>query len=457
MKSLLSACTRVCFALFVGLLCAPQPAAAADAACATGQVLTDGLCYTPCRSGYTATVTMCVPGCPAGFRDDGLYCAKPAAYGRGAGYPWKFGDKAGSLDGARARCVKANPQGCEKSGAIIYPLCRSGFHNVGSNICSPSCPSGYTDIGVSCQKKTYDRGAGVIPPSVGGTCNVAYTAKFADGTPRRYDQMTWFTQHNAFANSDDGWDYAMSTFNIEKQLKGGVRALMLDAHDYDGKVMLCHDKCTGTVGGNYALPRKTLGDALKVVKSFLDKNTDQIVTVILESNIGDAKRIKAEIDTAGLSANVYDPKDDQDWKFADKGWPTIDWMVQKNRRFVMLSSKSSDEDSQVGAVYEWSYARQNTYDLGLLGTDLACKNGDDNNPINGEQMFVMNHFHELANLVAAAQDNRKDAIVDRFKNKCLSIVKRPPVFLAVNYYHHQYCGAADAVNELNKLWESYKK
>lgn len=28
--------------------------------------------------------------CPSGFRDDGLYCAKPSAYGRGAGYVlWK--------------------------------------------------------------------------------------------------------------------------------------------------------------------------------------------------------------------------------------------------------------------------------------------------------------------------------------------------------------------------------
>lgn len=31
---------------------------------------------------------VCVQDCPSGFRDDGLYCAKPAAYGRGGGYPW---------------------------------------------------------------------------------------------------------------------------------------------------------------------------------------------------------------------------------------------------------------------------------------------------------------------------------------------------------------------------------
>lgn len=131
--------------------------------CLDGKVNEAGLCYTPCRAGYKGVATMCVPSCPSGYTDTGLHCAKPAAYGRGAGFPWKFGDKAFSLDGARARCFAANPQGCEQSGAIWYPKCRSGFKPIGSNICTPECPSGMTDIGVSCQKATYDRGVGTIP------------------------------------------------------------------------------------------------------------------------------------------------------------------------------------------------------------------------------------------------------------------------------------------------------
>ena len=34
---------------------------------------------------------------PQIFRNDGTYCGKPKAYDRGAGCPWKWGDKALSL------------------------------------------------------------------------------------------------------------------------------------------------------------------------------------------------------------------------------------------------------------------------------------------------------------------------------------------------------------------------
>jgi len=118
------------------------------------------LCYPKCKEGYKGVGPVCWQSCAAGFRDDGAHCAKPEPYGRGAGYPWKAGDKPFSLDDARKRCNKDHPQGCEKHGAIIYPKCREGFHATGCCVCSPNCPQGQTDIGVSCAKKSYGRGAG---------------------------------------------------------------------------------------------------------------------------------------------------------------------------------------------------------------------------------------------------------------------------------------------------------
>jgi hypothetical protein len=116
---------------------------------------------------------MCVPDCPSGFRDDGLYCAKGAPYGRGAGYPWKFGDALND-SGMISRCEAANGAGnCEKNGLIFYPRCRSGYVAIGSNICTPQCPPGMVDIGVSCQKITYDRGVGRVPSCAAGLKNEA--------------------------------------------------------------------------------------------------------------------------------------------------------------------------------------------------------------------------------------------------------------------------------------------
>jgi hypothetical protein len=115
--------------------------------CRWDLIRSGAICYRPCKSGYKMVAGVCwQSSCPEGYRDDGAYCAKPAAYGRGAGYALWDEDK----------CEDRNEAtGCEKWGAMWYPKCKEGFHNVGANICSPDCPDGMTDIGVSCQKKTY--------------------------------------------------------------------------------------------------------------------------------------------------------------------------------------------------------------------------------------------------------------------------------------------------------------
>lgn len=141
---------------------------------------------------------------PKGFRDDGLYCAKPAAYGRGAGYPLWQKDKCNREHQDVGGCEKVTKstflvffsflsplhasafallfyafnsvsslhcqiyadlpvkiQMCPQNGALYYPKCKQNFHNVGCCICSPDCPSGWTDIGVSCKKpESYGRGTG---------------------------------------------------------------------------------------------------------------------------------------------------------------------------------------------------------------------------------------------------------------------------------------------------------
>jgi hypothetical protein len=121
------------------------------------------LCYPQCDDGYES-VGCCIcrqKGCPPEFKDDGVAtCIKPAPYGRGVGYPWRFDDGLNDK-GMYRRCEAANGAGnCEKSGLIVYPKCRSGFHAVGCCICTPDCPNGMDDIGISCGKRSYGRGVG---------------------------------------------------------------------------------------------------------------------------------------------------------------------------------------------------------------------------------------------------------------------------------------------------------
>ena len=110
-------------------------------ACPSDKEKDGALCYPKCRDGYYGVGPVCWQSCPNEFRDDGAYCYKPKSYGRGAGSIHKCND-------------------CEKWGALWYPKCRPSFHHVACCVCSPNCPSGMTDIGISCQKHSYGRTAG---------------------------------------------------------------------------------------------------------------------------------------------------------------------------------------------------------------------------------------------------------------------------------------------------------
>ena len=132
--------------------------------CSASEEFEVGLCYPKCRSGYAGGATICATTCPGRFSDTGLHCLKPAAYER-TPYLW-----VPFVDSQMVRCESSHGQGrCEWGGAVVYPKCTSGYSLFGWTTCSPTCPGNTIDIGISCQKGTYDRGVGSIPSSCGAS------------------------------------------------------------------------------------------------------------------------------------------------------------------------------------------------------------------------------------------------------------------------------------------------
>mmetsp|Transcript_29979 Transcript_29979/g.71994 ORF Transcript_29979/g.71994 Transcript_29979/m.71994 type:complete len:364 (+) Transcript_29979:265-1356(+) len=126
--------------------------------CPPGEHKIGALCYKPCPIGYDRKGVDCHQTCPNGFTDDGLFC-RLDEYGRGSGYPWKFGDPPFHSSGQFHRCEHDHGKGnCEENGAIVYPKCKSGYHAFGCCICRPHAPDcsflglgGQVDL--SCAKK----------------------------------------------------------------------------------------------------------------------------------------------------------------------------------------------------------------------------------------------------------------------------------------------------------------
>ncbi len=101
--------------------------------------------YETCRSGFNGVGPVCWQNCPSGFRNDGGFCKKPDGYDRGVGRT------------SKKKCEQKHGAGnCEKEKPLWYKKCRAGFHGVMTR-CTPICPSGMKDIGVSCTKQSHTR------------------------------------------------------------------------------------------------------------------------------------------------------------------------------------------------------------------------------------------------------------------------------------------------------------
>jgi len=122
--------------------------------CPNNGVLSVGFCYPPCDSGFYRIMTRCSRYCPAGFRDDGLFCFKPGGYAH----------------------------------FCAFNTCNSGYHDVLCIACSPDCPQYMTDIGISCFKNDKDTGPGSLP-----TCapdqEYHFPKCYKKGTYKKYLKM----------------------------------------------------------------------------------------------------------------------------------------------------------------------------------------------------------------------------------------------------------------------------
>lgn len=86
-----------------------------------------GLCYDKCPAGMYGVGPVCWQECPAGYTNTGGHCSKPAPYGRGAGYPWQFGDALND-SGMFERCEKDSGKGgCERTASSSIPSARRTF------------------------------------------------------------------------------------------------------------------------------------------------------------------------------------------------------------------------------------------------------------------------------------------------------------------------------------------
>lgn len=113
--------------------------------------------------------------------------------------------------------------------------------------------------------------------------------------------------------------------SVTEQLNGGVRSLQAQSHLKDGVIQLCHTSCDLKDAG-------PLVDYLTTIKTWMDSNPDEVITVLLTNGDGvPVNQFGTDMTTSGLATYAISPE-----KHPALGdWPTLQQLIDAKTRLVM--------------------------------------------------------------------------------------------------------------------------
>ena len=230
---------------------------------------------------------------------------------------------------------------------------------------------------------------------------------------RAYDDVVYATTHNAMSTEEEGWFPANQGPALGTQLRDGVRAFMLDTYLEGGQTLLCHGTCL--------LGSRPFVEALVELRTFLERNRGEVITLILEAHI-DEPTTAAAFEEAGLLPLLHSQP-------LGRRWPTLEEMIGSGRRMVVFTE--SPEVTLPWHHYAYAYVWDTPFS-NMTPEDLGCElgRGDMSN-----SLFVVNHFltAPVARRSFAEQINPA-AFMRPYLERCQAETGQRPNFVAVDFY-----------------------
>ncbi|GAA6031167.1 hypothetical protein JCM8097_004037 [Rhodosporidiobolus ruineniae] len=210
--------------------------------------------------------------------------------------------------------------------------------------------------------------------SAQSTCNGH--AEYCD---RKYSNVSIVGAHNSYA-VQKGSLFANQNYTAETQLNNGIRLLQVQGHLNNNELHLCHTSCSLLDGGSFT-------SYLSTVKSWLDANPDEVVTLLMVNSDGIAPSVWAESYTAsGLSNYTYTPAS---VPVAYDAWPTYGELIGNGTRVVSFLAQNADVSEVPYLLDEFTNIWETPYDE----TDNAFPCTVDRvTGTSDDKMYLMNHF-----------------------------------------------------------------
>lgn len=211
-------------------------------------------------------------------------------------------------------------------------------------------------------------------------------------------------------------------------------------NDTSTDLHVCHSSCT-------LLDAGTLSSWLSEVKTWLDSNPNDVVTILLVNGAGaSASELASAYSASGMSAYTYTPASTT----VTSVWPTLQSLISNGTRALTFVDSLGDNSAEPYLMKEFTYMFENSYNNNLP-TDFSCNvsrptNLATSDAITGGYMSLVNHFLYQNQLFGIQSPNDTYANVTNSLNggvgslgshaeTCETEYGKAPTFLVVDFFN----------------------
>ncbi|KAH9954417.1 PLC-like phosphodiesterase [Russula dissimulans] len=248
-----------------------------------------------------------------------------------------------------------------------------------------------------------------------------------------YANVTYVGAHDSYAVGLSNNLFVNQDYDVTQQLSDGIRMLQMQAHKptngNQSEIHLCHTNCSFLDGGR-------LQDYLTKVKTFMDKNPNEVVSILIVNSDGFTPTQYDDVYKAvGLDALSYKPT-----SAAITTWPSLSSMIDSNQRLVSFLDTGADFNSVSYLIDEFSNVWETAFDVTDTTFNCTVNRGNGNVPL-----YLINHFLDKIVLGQPAPDPDQANITNAVSGTgalgvqvqtCAAEYGRNPNFMLVDFYEY---------------------
>ncbi|MDI1489102.1 MAG: hypothetical protein OHK93_008380 [Ramalina farinacea] len=281
---------------------------------------------------------------------------------------------------------------------------------------------------------------------------------------RSYSDIAQLGAHDSPFVSDSSSTSTTSNFissanqnvNSTRQLTAGVRLLTAQVHSNNGTWHLCHTSCG-------LLDAGTLSSWLAEIKSWMDKNPHDVVTILLvNSDNASAEELDAEFKAADIASYGYQPPSTTT---ALASWPTLQEMIANNSRLVTFVASLTSNTVAPYLLDEFTFVFENNYNVTSLN-NFSCDadrpatvQGQTSQAVSSGRLPLVNHFlysdsigfgieaPDTGNITTTNSAGTETGSLGSAATSCTTAYGRKPAFFLVDFFDQgQTLQVVDSVN-----------